>query len=370
MALADIEGQPRALEQLRAALSSGRIHHAYLFAGPPGAGKSRAARRFAQGANCERGVDGCGACDACRRIDHGSHPDVLSIGPTLADGTAARDGEIRVGQVRDLCAALQLAPLLARRKFAIVAAAERMNPQAQNALLKTLEEPPPDTTLVLVGDDAEKLLPTVRSRCLRVSFGPLPAEVIERRLVAEGLVPEDAKLRARLCRGDAGMARRLDEAALHRREELCAQLARIVAARGTGMSACAEALDLAERHATDRSRALAVLAETAWWLRDVIVVGAGADGTTAREDGGPLEPGETTTRGRGGSPTSCLPAFVRDPIVNLDRLDDLRGAAARLSPAAALAAVAALGAAARAIEGNGAPRLQLEAAFLVLAGAA
>lgn len=332
MPLSDIEGRPRTLRQLRAAVSSGRVHHAYLFAGPPGVGKERAAVRFAQALNCEAGPEGCGACESCRRIERGTHPDVTTLAPEGEEGSR----EIKVNQVRVLCGTLQLAPVQARRKVAILLAADRMNAAGQNALLKTLEEPPPQTTLVLVTSTDDRLLPTLRSRCVRVAFGPMSVEVLAKKLESEGMVPEEARLRASLARGSAEQARRFDEAALHRREELCGQLQRILASRGQGAEgtgAILEALDLAEVRGADRDRALEALRAAAWYLRDALLV-------------------------RGGGEAAA---------VNFDRLEDLK-VAARLSPRELLDGLEALRGAITAIEGNGQPRLQLEAAFLRLAG--
>ncbi|MHB8420866.1 MAG: DNA polymerase III subunit delta' [Myxococcales bacterium] len=339
MPLSDIEGRPRTLRQLRAAIGSGRIHHAYLFAGPPGVGKERAAVRFAQALNCEADPDGCGACVSCRLIERGTHPDVITLAPERTGEGGPEEGsrEIRVDQVRVLCGTLQLAPVRARQKVAVLLSADRMNAAGQNALLKTLEEPPPQTTLVLVTDADERLLPTIRSRCLRIAFGSMPVEVLARKLAAEGMVPEEARLRASLARGSAEGARRFDEAALHRREELCRQLQRILASRGTGAEgagAILEALDLAEVRGADRDRALESLRHSAWYLRDALLVQGGGDAE----------------------------------VVNFDRLGELREAAARLRPAELLDGLEAVRTAIAAIEGNGAPRLQLEAAFLRLAG--
>ncbi len=337
MPLSDIEGRPRTLRQLRAAVDSGRVHHAYLFAGPPGVGKERAAVRFAQALNCDASPDGCGACESCRRIERGTHPDVISLAPDRAEGDGEASREIKVNQVRVLCGTLQLAPVQARHKVAILLSADRMNAAGQNALLKTLEEPPPQTTLVLVTDADDRLLPTIRSRCVRVPFGPLPVEVLAAKLAAEGMVPEEARLRASLARGSAEEARRFDEAALHRREELCGQLQRLLGSRGAGAEgsgSIVDALDLAEVRGGDRERALEALRSAAWYLRDALLAQGGGDGA----------------------------------VVNLDRLGDLRDLSSRLRPAELLEGLEAVRAAIEAVEGNGAPRLQLEAAFLQLAG--
>lgn len=338
MPLSDIEGRPRTLAHLRSAVTGGRVHQAYLFAGPPGVGKARAAVRFAQALNCDVSPEGCGRCESCRHIEKGTHPDVITLRPDGAESSEIGGSrEIKVNQVRVLCGTLQLAPVQARRKVAILLNADRMNIAGQNALLKTLEEPPPQTTLVLVTDADDRLLSTIRSRCVRIPFGPMPVPVLAQKLASEGMVPEEALLRASLARGSSEIARRLDEAALHRREELCGQLLRILRSRGTGAEgsgAILEALDLAEVRGSDRERSLEALRSAAWYLRDALLVQGGTD----------LD------------------------IVNVDRLDDLRDVASRVQPHELLSGLEALRHAITAIEGNGAPRLQLEAAFLNLAG--
>ncbi|HET6922392.1 MAG TPA: DNA polymerase III subunit delta' [Anaeromyxobacteraceae bacterium] len=232
MPFSEIIGQERALDSLRGALGRGALHHAYLFAGPEGVGKGTAARLLAQAANCERAggqgtpapVDPCGECLPCRKIARGVHPDVVAVAEERAMARAGtwepRSGrapsrDIVVDQIRDLVdRRLSLRRLEARRRFVILDPADAMNPQAQNALLKTLEEPPDDTTLVLVAAEADALLPTVRSRCLRVPFRPLPAALVEARLRAAGHAPEAARLAATLSGGSLGKALALEGEAL------------------------------------------------------------------------------------------------------------------------------------------------------------
>src|SRR4051812_7852004 len=153
MTLASVFGQPRAVEALRAALRGGSVHHAYLFVGPEGVGKELAAVGLTQALTCtEKPLEGCGVCSSCTRIAKGIHPDVIWLMPDAerverglagrADisGTPSRD--IRVEQIRQLQERLSLRGLESPRKVALVASAEAMNTQAQNAFLKTLEEPP------------------------------------------------------------------------------------------------------------------------------------------------------------------------------------------------------------------------------------
>src|SRR5512136_2863924 len=238
MPFSEIIGQDRAVDALRAALRRGGLHHAYLFAGPEGVGKGTAARLLAQAANCERNDgDACGTCASCRKIARGVHPDVLLVererdmaraGRWEPKGGRTPSRDIVVDQVRELVdRRLSLRRFEGRRRFVLLDPADAMNPQAQNAILKTLEEPPPDTTLVLVSSSADALLATVRSRCLRLGFGPLPEAMLVERLVAEGRPSASARLAASLAAGSLGRALALDDEALADRRQAVERAARL-----------------------------------------------------------------------------------------------------------------------------------------------
>ncbi|WP_242372729.1 DNA polymerase III subunit delta', partial [Anaeromyxobacter sp. SG26] len=218
MPFSELIAQDRAVSSLRSALRRGALHHAYLFGGPEGVGKATAARLLAQAANCEAPApeggsrdDACGTCGPCRKIARGVHPDVLVLheervmakaGRWDPKGGRAPSKDIVVDQVRDVVdRRLALKRFEGRRRFVVLDPADAMNPQAQNALLKTLEEPPDDTTLVLVASSPDALLPTIRSRCLRVPFAPLPAAAVAARLEAEGRPAGEARLAAALAGG-------------------------------------------------------------------------------------------------------------------------------------------------------------------------
>src|SRR5512136_98090 len=238
MPFSQIIGQERAVEALRAALRRGALHHAYLLAGPEGVGKGTTARLLAQAANCERNDgDACGACTSCRKIAKGVHPDVLVVererdmaraGRWEPKGGRTPSRDIVVDQVRELVdRRLSLRRFEGRRRLVILDPADAMNPQAQNAILKTLEEPPPDTTLVLVSSSADGLLPTVRSRCLRLPFAPLPDALLEERLAAAGRSPETSRLAVTLAGGSLGRALALDDEALADRRQAVERAARL-----------------------------------------------------------------------------------------------------------------------------------------------
>ncbi len=197
------------METLVRALRTGRIHHAYRFEGAPGIGKEMAALALAQSLVCERGGPlGCGECSACRRAARLAdedphvplHPDVVLLGrglyPAAALGTPSRETvAIGVEQVRRLVLSrIGFSPHEGRAMVFIVRDAEELTPQAANALLKTLEEPPDRAHFVLLTSRPNRLLDTIRSRTISVRFGPLPDAVVETILEQHGKRREHARL--------------------------------------------------------------------------------------------------------------------------------------------------------------------------------
>ncbi|HKE18710.1 MAG TPA: AAA family ATPase [Kofleriaceae bacterium] len=171
--LGQIRGQARAVDQLRRAIAQGRVPHAYLFTGPPGSGKATAALALAAAMNCERAPgEGCGECEACDRIGRGIHPDVVTLERQGASHTVPIE-TIR----KQVIPVLGLAPHEALARFFLIEEATALLDPAANALLKTLEEPPARTHFVLCTSSIHELLPTIRSRCQRVIFQPLAAEL-------------------------------------------------------------------------------------------------------------------------------------------------------------------------------------------------
>jgi DNA polymerase-3 subunit delta' len=167
---AGIVGQPAAVALLERAIARDRLAHAYAFVGPAGVGRRLAAVALAQAALCA--ARGCGTCATCRRVAAGRFPDCQVITPTPPRDNPKGSPTIRIEQIRELERAAALAPLEGGRKVFIVDDAERMTLPTAQALLKTLEEPPPRTHLVLIVANPQALPPTVLSRCQRVRFGP------------------------------------------------------------------------------------------------------------------------------------------------------------------------------------------------------
>ena len=163
-----IIGHQQIVEQLQRTVASDRIAGAYLFVGPVGVGKETVARYFAQLIFCQQNTQShivCGTCLPCRKVDSGNHPDLQFIRP---DGSL-----LRIGQIRELQKQIIYEPLEASRKVYILTDVERMNAEAENCLLKTLEEPPAASVLILLTSNIQTLLPTTRSRCQILQFHPM-----------------------------------------------------------------------------------------------------------------------------------------------------------------------------------------------------
>ncbi len=209
-----LRGHDRVVTTLRRALEQGRLPHAFLFVGPEGIGKHSFARRLAQALLCERVPEGrldpCGACPGCLQVMAGTHPDLLQV----AKPDDKQELPIRV--IRDLCLDLGLKPMSGRRKVAIVDDADDLNDEAANAFLKTLEEPPAGSVLILVGTSAEGQLDTILSRCRVLRFDALPESELAELLVEQQIVanPVDAAKLARLAEGSVARARGLADPAL------------------------------------------------------------------------------------------------------------------------------------------------------------
>lgn len=172
MAFRDLPEQD-AVRLLQRSLERGRLGHAYLFSGDDLTDLERIARTLAKVVNCEKptarspsglALDSCDQCVSCKKIDADNHPDISWV------RAESKSRVITIEQMRELMQTIHLKPTVAQYKFGIIVAADRLNPQAANAFLKTLEEPPADSILVLLSNDPQRMLETILSRCLRLSF--------------------------------------------------------------------------------------------------------------------------------------------------------------------------------------------------------
>ncbi len=231
--LLDIIGQDSALEQLQRAAAGGRRPHAYIFAGPEGVGRRTTAVELARLLLCEnpsaRPNNGrfaalddefplrqaCGRCDSCRTISAGTNSDLAVVYKELARYHDDQKVRERVMQNLSIDVVRQFlidpawrASVGGRGKVFVVRQTETMSAQAQNSLLKTLEEPPKGVTIILLCTSPAELLPTTLSRCQLVRFGPLPVDFVADALMTDGVAPDEAKFWAAMTGGSIGLAGR------------------------------------------------------------------------------------------------------------------------------------------------------------------
>jgi DNA polymerase-3 subunit delta' len=197
-------GHDWAVEHLRKALANGRVRHAYLITGSESLGKETLARCFAMALNCthtDEALRPCGECRSCQRIVSGNHPDVL-----YAEHDATT-GALKIEEVRAVMQRLALKPYEARYRVAIFRDFDHARPQAQDALLKTLEEPAPHAVLILLAPSSESLLPTIISRSQVMTLHPVPQATVQAVLMEHTEIdPQQADLLARLSSGRIGWA--------------------------------------------------------------------------------------------------------------------------------------------------------------------
>lgn len=270
-----ILGQEHPIRLLRTFIRNRTQPHALLFTGDSGVGKKMTATAFAMACNCltlassfrqqprPDTIDACGVCASCKKIIANQHPDIIRIVPA---GTM-----IRIDQIRSLLRILALKPNEAHQRVVIIADAQTMNPEAGNALLKVLEEPPDRTLMVLTAGQASDLLPTVVSRCRQIRFLPLGAADVERLLnAAGGIPPQIVETAAALCGGSltrAGML--VDERWQRRRRWIVESLLQVSTDRAAGLRPW---LAFAEMLAAKKDLVEESLEIVTMWLRDLLVV--------------------------------------------------------------------------------------------------
>jgi DNA polymerase-3 subunit delta' len=218
MLLKEIFCQDKAIGILQKAYAAGKVPHAYIFTGPEGVGKFTTAREFAKLLLCKKPntkngfADSCGACESCRSFEAGSHPDFNYVYKELLEFT--RDGkdkttpvEFPIDVVREfMVEKAPVKPTLSDRRVFVVSEGEKLNTESQNCLLKTLEEPPEYCCIILLCTRLEELLPTIKSRCQIVRFGPIDEKKILGKLEETKIEKTQAEYFARLSEGSIGLA--------------------------------------------------------------------------------------------------------------------------------------------------------------------
>jgi DNA polymerase-3 subunit delta' len=341
-----VVGQDAAVAVLAGAVEHERVAHAYLFAGPTHVGKTLTALQFAQVLNCtplsDDDVAPCGRCRSCERIASGSHPDVeiVAIGGLCKpkpgethDHATDNSRDIKICQVRRIEETVSRAPFEARYRVIIIEPAASMNEATQNALLKTLEEPPPYVVFILVTDKEELLLDTIRSRARRVAFGGMPMPLIERTLRTRWDVePSRAAELARLSGGRLGWA----VAALHDERMMQQRADALERAEELSSAPIAErftyAASLGSGYSKNRDLTQQTLEMWQEWWRDILLLAAGRE----------------------------------NQITHRDRLDRARVLAAQCPVADAVRALRAITDARQQLTENASPTLALEAMMLAL----
>lgn len=266
MPFADIIGHDRVIDVFRRSLRAGKMAHAYIFEGPIGCGRRKTALALTQAIFCkEISDDACGICPSCRKVAAGNHGDIHFVEP-LPD---KRD--ISIAQLRDIQRELALRPYEAPRKACIMEPADRMNTNSANSFLKTLEEPPGNAIIILLTENADILLPTIRSRCQLVRFSPLSAEHVCQLLEKQGMDPETASLLAQMADGSMQKALELDNDSLNeRRETLLKHFYAL------SLNRIVTVFDASEALSGNRDETLETLDMLLSIIRDVVHIAAGS----------------------------------------------------------------------------------------------
>jgi DNA polymerase III subunit delta' len=279
LSFSQIIGQEKAKRFLKQVMAREKMPHAYLFTGIAGVGKTSMTMALAMALNCDSPVevDSCGNCPACRKMISGNFPDFISV------SRRPDKKNILIDQIKDLNRELRFAPVAGRYRVCLIQQAEIMTVEAANSFLKTLEEPPPGNILILNAVDPRDLLPTIVSRCQRVSFSPLPFKDIADWLVKERNVDkETAEVLAKVSDGSPGRALKMSEGNfLEKRQEWLLSLLNL-----PGLSeekAIYMAFEYAEKDkkkdneksGSNETGVSAMLAVWESWYRDLLVVRAG-----------------------------------------------------------------------------------------------
>jgi DNA polymerase III subunit delta' len=322
----ELIGNERVAHLLHVHAATNRLKHAYLFTGPAGVGRRTLALKLAQAVNCptpDSPGSPCGICSTCKRIMAMQHPDLILV------QAENKGGMIKVDQIRELQRFLSLSPYEARYRFALLLRFEEANPNASNALLKSLEEPSPQVILALTAESPESLLPTIVSRCETLRLAPLPVNLAAEKLSSLlNIPPERALFLAHLSNGRPGYALHLQNNpdSLETRKVWLDDLQNLLASNRFARFAYAEELS------KDKEKLRQVLLIWFSFWRDVLLTAAGASA----------------------------------PITNLDREDEIQALAAQLNLKRVYKTVTAIEDTLALLERNINVRLAMEVFFLRL----
>lgn len=292
MAWLGIEGHDVVAQQFEHALARGRLASTFLFIGPPGIGKRAFALKLAQALLCPNSppdkLAPCGQCDSCVQAAAGTNPDILQVckPPDKANipielFIGPDDKRMREGLIHDL----GLRPFLGKRKVAIVDDADHFRVEGANSLLKTLEEPPPQSVLILIGTSPERQLPTIRSRAQTIRFQPLPTNIVEKLLIQHELVDDPAEARRLAAHSEGSLERALalaDPELWKFRDKLLAHLGQPDKQSGMFAQEATEFVDAAGKEAPPRRERLRqVLTWSASFYRELLRRQCGVAGVDA-----------------------------------------------------------------------------------------
>ncbi len=273
MSFATLIGNERNKEILQRLLQRGDLGMTFIFAGPEGVGKRQFALTLAKAANCQKPpaqkFDSCDECPACQRIQRGEYSDVITIHP---DGAS-----IKIGQTRELLADVFVRPREGKQRFFLIDDADKLRAEAANSLLKTLEEPPSSSTMILLTARPDALLPTIRSRAQRLTFAPLSLAEMKKYLAENFDRPApDTDLLAHLTGGRIGQANSIDLTEYRRERREILELLELLASGNNRfrLAKAAEHYGKQERDAFERMLQLSL-----HLLRDVFLLAAGQDST-------------------------------------------------------------------------------------------
>lgn len=273
MSFASLLGNERNKQILQRLLAGGRISATLIFAGPDGIGKRQFALTMAKAANCQKApaggfaADSCDRCPVCRRIDEAAYGDVTTIQP---------DGQfIKIAQTRALADEAHYHPREGRQRFFLIDDADRLREEAANSLLKTLEEPPPTSTMILITSRPNSLLQTIRSRAQRINFTPLSVAEMEKYLTANFPRPlPDTQLLARVTEGRIGQATAFDLSVYRQERRTLIELLELLASGQNRFRLLKAAEYIGKKERVEFEQELNLLTTL---LRDLMLLAAGGE---------------------------------------------------------------------------------------------